>query len=156
MWLIGLIISTNRVAAIQMFRNWWDKEVEMLAIKHLPEVHIAHISAAGPDLRPKIEKYLTIAAAAVVVFVLILSTIHAISARFAPAPCKITVKVHQGESLWTCAERYGNPNEYILKRVNTIARMNNLTPSRPLEIGQKLVVPVEHPTICAQAKTATP
>jgi nucleoid-associated protein YgaU len=135
-------------------KKWCAREAVMIALRHLPNAEFKPVSIS--KLRDSVENYLHVAAAAVVTFVIILSVIHAISARFVPAPGTVTVKVRPGETLWTYATHYGNPDEYILKRVHKIATMNKLDASRPLEVGQKLIIPVERPTLSAKAETSVP
>ncbi len=126
----------------------------MLAVNHLAKVPIGVVSLS--KVRDIAENYLHVAAAGLVVFVLILSAVHVISSKFAPSPGTITVQVHSGETLWTYARQYGSPDEYILKRVHKIAAINKLDAGRPLQVGQKLVIPVERPTLSAKAGASTP
>jgi len=53
--------------------------------------------------------------------------------------------VHPGDSLWSLAKRYGDPDAYMLDRVDAIARANGIGQTAPLFPGQRLVVPVSNP-----------
>jgi nucleoid-associated protein YgaU len=67
----------------------------------------------------------------------------------------VHVKVQQGDTLWDYARKYGNPDVYILKRVDEIAQINKLEPSRPLVPGQELIIPVGQGTVTAEAEHKT-
>lgn len=60
-------------------------------------------------------------------------------------PPVINVRVKEGDTLWSLAERYGEPNEYILRRVDGLATRNGLTPGAHLLVGAVLEIPVENP-----------
>ena len=62
----------------------------------------------------------------------------------------LPVTVHQGDTLWTYAEKYESSNVYILDRVDAIARANHLASDAALIPGQHLLVPVTDPTKVAQ------
>lgn len=70
-----------------------------------------------------------------------------VTAPAAARPVAITlpVSVAPGDSLWTLARRYGDPDAYILDRVDDLARANGLRPGARLVPGQKLLVPVHNP-----------
>lgn len=57
----------------------------------------------------------------------------------------VTVEVQPGDTLWSLAERYGYPNEYILKRIDRLSAYNNLPAGARLQPGQVIEVPVENP-----------
>ena len=63
-----------------------------------------------------------------------------------PAAPMAVMTVQQGDTLWSLAQRHGNPNAYILDRVDGLARANSLSPNAHLVPGQKLRVPVANPT----------
>lgn len=69
---------------------------------------------------------------------------------FAPAAPIIQKRVAPGDTLWRYAAQYGDPNSYILERVETIARDNNLSSSAPLVPGQVLRIAVQNPVVIAQ------
>lgn len=58
----------------------------------------------------------------------------------------VPMTVHAGDSLWSFAQRYGNPNAPLLERLDTLAKANGLTNGAALIPGQRLLVPVENPT----------
>lgn len=58
------------------------------------------------------------------------------------ATVPITITVRAGDTLWSIAREYGDPNEYILERVNALERVNSIQNGRALREGQVLVVPV--------------
>jgi nucleoid-associated protein YgaU len=52
-----------------------------------------------------------------------------------------TITVHPGDTVWAIAQKYGDPDRYILERVSDIIRINGLTNDHHLQIGETLVVP---------------
>jgi nucleoid-associated protein YgaU len=56
----------------------------------------------------------------------------------------IQVQVRTGDTLWALAQRYGNPDEYILKRVQRLAALNGIGDGVRLHSGMTLEVPVEN------------
>ncbi len=98
-----------------------------------------------------------VAVASVLLFFLAsfaLSLWHSASAAYesslTPAYPVIAKRVVPGDTLWKYAARYGDPNSYILDRVETIARDNHLSSSVPLVPGQVLRIAVQNPVILAQ------
>lgn len=79
---------------------------------------------------------------------------HSAAASYAssltPAAPVISKHVASGDTLWGYAVRYGDPNSYILDRVETIARDNHLSSNTPLVPGQVLHIAVRNPTVIAQ------
>ena len=67
-----------------------------------------------------------------------------------PASILISKTVRHGDTLTGLASRYGDPNVYILDRVEQIARANHLTGNTPLVPGQRLQIPVTNPVVIAQ------
>ncbi|HEY3267483.1 MAG TPA: LysM domain-containing protein [Armatimonadota bacterium] len=57
----------------------------------------------------------------------------------------ITVRVQPGDTLWSFADRFGSPDEYILRRVDRLAAYNHLPAGSRLHAGQVLRIPVENP-----------
>ena len=53
-----------------------------------------------------------------------------------------TVIVQPGDTLWQIASRYGDPNQYILDRVDVISRINHISGGQSLAPGQKILVPI--------------
>jgi LysM repeat protein len=69
--------------------------------------------------------------------------------QIAVAPVVIhTVKA--GDTLWSIAKRYGNPNTYILERIADVESLNPKTASAPLHVGDSVRVRVENPVLVAQ------
>ena len=68
----------------------------------------------------------------------------------APAAPVISKRVAPGDTLWGYAARYGDPNSYILDRVETIARDNHLSSNVPLVPGQILRIAVRNP-VCPRS-----
>lgn len=62
----------------------------------------------------------------------------------------VPMTVRPGDSLWSLARRYGDPNAYILERVDTLARANRLPASAALSPGQRVLVPIENPAEIAR------
>jgi hypothetical protein len=62
----------------------------------------------------------------------------------------ITRRVASGDTLWRYASKYGDPNSYILDRVEKIARDNHLSSNSPLVPGQYIKIGVENPSIIDQ------
>ncbi len=67
-----------------------------------------------------------------------------------PATILITKTVRPGDTLTGFAHRYGDPNAYILDRVEQIARANHLAGNTPLVPGQRLQIPVTNPAVIGQ------
>jgi len=61
-------------------------------------------------------------------------------------PVTATVTVQAGDTLWGFAKEYGDPDQYILERVNALTRANKLEKGRALHEGQTLVIPVGNPS----------
>lgn len=98
-----------------------------------------------------------LAVAAVLCFVLVTAlgaVWHSVSAQyassFAPAAPMVHVRVGAGDTLWQYAARYGDPNSYILDRVETIARDNHIASDLPLAPGQTLRIAVHNPVEVAK------
>lgn len=53
-----------------------------------------------------------------------------------------TITVQPGDTLWQIASRYGDPNVYILDRVESISRLNHMADGQGLVAGQKIRVPI--------------
>lgn len=76
-------------------------------------------------------------------FLLFVFAVWIRSARLEDAPPVIAgITVEAGDTLWGIAERYGDPDEYILKRVHALVQANGMKETRVLQAGQTLVVPV--------------
>ena len=96
------------------------------------------------------------AAAAVLLFFLVsfaASLWHSVQVRYsinsAVAPI-LSKTVAPGDTLWKYAAHYGDPNVYILDRVDKIARVNHLDSEAPLVPGQHIRIPVSNPIVLAQ------
>ena len=71
-----------------------------------------------------------------------------------PSPTMTAISVRSGDTLWSLASQYGDPNKYILQRVDELRRANGLKDGQPLYQGQVLMVPnVQHSTSNAQRPT---
>jgi hypothetical protein len=57
-------------------------------------------------------------------------------------PVMASITVQPGDTLWSLAKQYGDPNQYILERVHTLAKANSLQRGDALHVGQTLVIPV--------------
>jgi len=66
------------------------------------------------------------------------------------AAVTLPMTVAPGDSLWTLARRYGDPDSYILDRVDDLARANGMTAGARLVPGQRLLVPVGNPVEIAR------
>jgi hypothetical protein len=58
---------------------------------------------------------------------------------------RIPMTVQPGDSLWSLAQRYGDPKAYILDRVDVLARANQMQSTSSLMPGQRIVIPVSNP-----------
>lgn len=54
----------------------------------------------------------------------------------------IEITVGAGDTLWNIAREYGDPNEYILERMNKLVKANDLKRGDVLREGQTLVIPI--------------
>jgi nucleoid-associated protein YgaU len=54
----------------------------------------------------------------------------------------VEITVQRGDTLWSVAQAYGDPDEYILERVDKLAKANSLERGAVLNVGQTLVVPM--------------
>ena len=70
--------------------------------------------------------------------------------RAARGVVALPMTVQSGDTLWKLAGRYGSPDEYILKRVDKLARANRISSSARLTPGQRIIVPVENPVEVAR------
>jgi hypothetical protein len=75
------------------------------------------------------------------------------AAHASATPLTIRVTVGQGESLWSLARQYGNPDENIQDRIDTLSRANAMPAGSPLLTGQRLLVPVGNPMLIARLQT---
>ena len=89
------------------------------------------ISLSRPEL------ILACAAVALLLFVLFARINHD-----ATPAVMAQVTVQQGDTLWSLAQTYGDPHEYILNRVQALMKANGLRKGVVLHEGQRLVVPV--------------
>jgi LysM repeat protein len=64
----------------------------------------------------------------------------AAASQLTVSPTK-TVVVQPGDTLWQIASRYGDPNQYILDRVEAISRINHMAGDQSLVPGEKILVP---------------
>lgn len=55
---------------------------------------------------------------------------------------KLEIQVGHGDTLWSIAQEYGDPSEYILQRVHELAKANALERGQALREGQTLIIPV--------------
>ncbi len=97
------------------------------------------------------------ALAAVLLFFVVnfaFSLFHAVQQSYAPSALPtqviITKTVKPGDTLTLFAQRYGNPNAYILDTEEQITRLNHLSGTTPLVPGQHLLIPVRNPTVIAR------
>lgn len=58
------------------------------------------------------------------------------------APVMATITVQPGDTLWSLAKKYGDPNQYILVRMDLLAQANSLRRGDVLRAGQTLTIPV--------------
>lgn len=94
------------------------------------------------------------ALAVVLLFACGISTVasHFRYSRVAPV---IEVQVKAGDTLWALEQRYGNPDEYMPKRVQQLAARNGLNGAVRLHPGMTLQVPVENPKERTRLMTAS-
>lgn len=78
------------------------------------------------------------------------SGVAASSTAFAPSVPVISVRVGHGDTLWRYAARYGDPNRYILDRVESLSRDNHISSAKPLVSGQTLRIAVHNPVEIAK------
>lgn len=126
----------------------------MIALRNLPKLQVPSVRLI--KIKPAVERYLLFLTAFVMVIAALFAAMHALSPKNTASTGTIRVIVHKGDSLWAYAREYGNPDEYILRRVHKIAKINNLEVSRPLEPGQELIIPCERKTVCASNNRQIP
>ena len=79
------------------------------------------------------------------VYRIVAGVVNRISAPATAPIIAVPMTVAPGDSLWSLAQRYGDPNAYILNRVDTIAKTNGLPSNVALVPGQRILVPVSNP-----------
>jgi hypothetical protein len=120
----------------------------MLALDQLPKVRIPEFNLA--DVKTQAERYLVFAAVIMTALVFVCVIARAVSTDHSTTQGMIRIKVHQGDNIWNYASKYGNSNEYILKRVHRIAELNHIDLNRPLTPGQELIIPCDKNVVCAK------
>ena len=60
-----------------------------------------------------------------------------------PSKLLVRVVVQPGDTVWNYAEKYGDPNRYILSRVQEIMQINHMTGEKALTPGQIVVIPTK-------------
>ena len=87
------------------------------------------------------------------------SLAHSVQQNYVSQPLPQTVviakTVKRGDTLASLALRYGDPNTYLLRREDQIARANRLSGNAPLLPGQHLQIPVTNPQVIAQIVRAS-
>jgi hypothetical protein len=58
---------------------------------------------------------------------------------------RVPMTVQRGDSLWSLAKRYGDPDSYILDRVDKLAQANQIPATASLMPGQRIIIPVSNP-----------
>lgn len=69
------------------------------------------------------------------------------------APLVVPMTVGQGETFWSLARKYGSSDDYILDRVNALAKANGMTAHASLVPGQRILVPVSNQQEVARLQT---
>jgi len=69
------------------------------------------------------------------------------------SPLTVRVTVAPGDSLWSLARRYGNPDTYIEDNVDAMAKTNGMAAKSRLVVGQRLLVTVSNPVELASLQT---
>lgn len=118
----------------------------MVPNRRISKIHISkeRILAAAERIIPVL--------VAVIVIAALLTCTKTASSSSVTAESVMTIKVQSGDTLWDYANKYGDPNEYILKRVHKIAEINKMKPGTPLMPGQEVKVPVPGNTMTAKAE----
>lgn len=102
-----------------------------------PGISIRH---ARPRVLSQIELLLLLTTICMLALVGGLWARNVIAGPVHPVMAEITVR--PGDTLWCLAKQYGDPNQYILERVQTLARANGMRAGDMLHAGQTLVIPV--------------
>lgn len=111
----------------------------MVTQSYHPHV-IAHRSRRTQFTTDRVEAVLFLAAICIVLFVIGLWLRNTLT--MGTPPVMTTITVRSGDTLWGLAARYGDPDQYILERVHTLAKVNRLEENKMLREGQTLLVPV--------------
>jgi LysM repeat protein len=69
-------------------------------------------------------------------------------------PSSIAITIQSGDTLWSLAKRFGDPNAYILERVNTLAAANGLASDARLMPGQRITIPISSADDFARVQAA--
>ena len=104
-----------------------------------PETSIRHARPRVRALSP-VELLLILAATCTLMLAFGLWARNTIAGPVPPVMANITVQ--PGDTLWSLAKQYGDPDQYILERVHALAKANNLQRGDALHVGQTLVIPV--------------
>ena len=139
-----------------------------IAMLPRPQLVLKDVSDVSQESRPRrsprrsplrrFENVLLAAAAAAVLLYFVMSfavsLFQTVQQSYRPSTLPTTIViskvVRHGDTLTGLAHRYGDPNAYILDRVEQIARANNLSGNAPLVPGQRLRIPVTNPAVIAQ------
>ncbi len=65
------------------------------------------------------------------------------SSREAAPPPPLVVTVRPGDSIWTIAEKYGDPGRDVREIVHAIMQANDADPGQ-LQAGSRLSIPAEY------------
>jgi len=99
-----------------------------------------HQAQAAASVMDRAELVLLLLAASLFLFVMGMWVRDAVAEG--PPTATATITVQPGDTLWSLAREYGDPDQYILERVNALARANGLGRNRMLREGQTLAIPV--------------
>lgn len=135
-----------------------------------PQLVLKDLTQSTPQSRTprrsplaRIENTLLAAAAVSAVGYFILSAgaslAHTVQQNYISQPLPQTVviarTIKRGDTLASLALRYGDPNIYLLRLEDQIARANHLSGTTPLLPGQHLQIPVTNPQVIAQIVRAS-
>jgi len=87
-----------------------------------------------------VELFLLVAAGCLILYVAGIWAGNAVAGGTPPVMAEITVG--SGDTLWGMAQKYGDPDVYILKRVDALVKANALERGSVLREGQRLIIPV--------------
>jgi len=156
LWVVNVLVTNKEAHMVSIQGDEFVSELNVTA--STPKLRLVDFSTgpavskarAGRRKEKKLESRLfSLTLAAVVLFFVIsgatsilnLGSSLASASQIGGHPTQ-TIVVKPGDTLWQIASRYGDPNVYILDRVEAITRLNHMADGQALVSGQEIRVPI--------------